>query len=344
MEASGSGGRMNMRYLGIVATIAVCLAVSATAQAVTVDLVTVGNPGNAPDTRTGSGSLGYGSVGYNYSIGKYEVTAGQYTAFLNAVAATDTYGLYNPLMTNYDYGSFQLGCQIQRNGSPASYTYSVGDSWANRPVNFVSWGDAARFTNWLTNGQPTGAQGLSTTEDGSYYLNGAVTDAALQAVTREADALYVIPTENEWYKAAYYNPATSTYNLYATSNNTTAPGRSLADADGHNANYNSAGHPIDGTNFFTVVGEFQNSDSPYGTFDQSGNVREWMENMFIRGGSFDNTSGSLRSTYHGAVNLPTYEIDNLGFRVALVPEPVTMAGLVLGIGGLATYVRKRRTT
>ena len=36
-----------------------------------------------------------GSVGYNYNIGKYEVTAGQYTEFLNAVARTDTYGLYN---------------------------------------------------------------------------------------------------------------------------------------------------------------------------------------------------------------------------------------------------------
>jgi len=330
---------MKRLMIAVISVVALMLAAGA-AQAVVIDTVPVGNPGNAPDTRVGSGSLGYGPVGYNYNIGKYEVTAGQYTAFLNAVAATDTYGLYNPLMTNYDYGSYQLGCQIQRGGSSGSYTYSVGTSWANRPVNFVSWGDAARFANWLTNGQPTGVQGLSTTEDGSYYLNGATTDTALQAVTREADARYVIPTEAEWYKAAYYAPATSTYNLYATSSNTTAPGRSLADADGHNANYNSAGHPIDGTNFFTVVGEFQNSDSPYGTFDQSGNEREWMQNMFIRGGSFDNTSGSLRSTYRGAVTLPTYEIDNLGFRVALVPEPATLS--LLALGGIGMLLRRRR--
>jgi len=37
-------------------------------------------------------------VAYNYHIGKYDVTVGQYTAFLNAVAATDKYGLYIPQM------------------------------------------------------------------------------------------------------------------------------------------------------------------------------------------------------------------------------------------------------
>jgi hypothetical protein len=59
------------------------LAVSAHAQ-VTIDWVTVGNANNANDT------TGYGAVNYDYQIGKYDVTIGQYTAFLNAVAATDT--------------------------------------------------------------------------------------------------------------------------------------------------------------------------------------------------------------------------------------------------------------
>jgi formylglycine-generating enzyme required for sulfatase activity len=39
--------------------------------------------------------------------------------------------------------------------------------WADRPVNYVSWGDAARFANWLHNGQPSGAQDLTTTEEGA---------------------------------------------------------------------------------------------------------------------------------------------------------------------------------
>ncbi len=109
-----------------------------------LDFVTVGNAGNAAD------STGYGAVDYAYAIGKYEVTAGQYTAFLNAVAATDTYGLYNTSMWTYRR---RHGCKIQRSGSSGSYTYSVAADCANRPVNYVSFWDAARFVNWLHNGQ-----------------------------------------------------------------------------------------------------------------------------------------------------------------------------------------------
>jgi len=172
--------------------------VAGTAVAVDVETVTVGNPGNAGEL-SGSGAGGYGddricgSVGYTYNIGKYEVTAGQYIEFLNAVAATDTHGLYNSSMW-----SDSFGCKIQRSGAPGTYTYSVAGDWANRPVNYVSWGDSARFANWLHNGQPTGAQNLSTTEDGAYYLNGATSDAALMAVNREADWKWAITSEDEW--------------------------------------------------------------------------------------------------------------------------------------------------
>ena len=141
----------------------------------------------------------FGGVDHVYAIGKYEVTAGQYAEFLDAVAATDTYSLYDARMSTH-----AEGCKIERTGSPGSYTYSVEPDWANRPVNFVSWGDAARFANWLHNGQPTGAQDLSTTEDGSYFLDGMTQDHQLEDVVREPDASWVIPTENEWYKAAYH--------------------------------------------------------------------------------------------------------------------------------------------
>jgi len=68
--------------------------------AVTIDMVTVGDPSNAADT------TGYGAVAYEYQIGKYHVTIGQYTAFLNAVAVTDTYSLYNANMaTNPNTGA-----------------------------------------------------------------------------------------------------------------------------------------------------------------------------------------------------------------------------------------------
>jgi formylglycine-generating enzyme len=166
-------------------------------------LVHVGDPGNAGEL---SGAVGYGgericgAVPYAYNIGKYEVTAGQYAAFLNAVAKSDTYGLYNTLM---DTANDQYGCNIKRIGSSGSYAYSVASDWANRPVNYVSWGDAARFANWLQNGQPTGTQDLTTTEDGAYYLNGATSNVQLLAVSRKANWTWAITSEDEWYKAAY---------------------------------------------------------------------------------------------------------------------------------------------
>ena len=135
--------------------VVVLLATTGISQAVVMDWVTVGNAGNAAD------STGYGSVGYEYKISKYEVTAGQYTEFLNAVADTDTYGLYDTLMWADGYG-----CKIERSGSAGSYTYSVASDWADRPVNLVSWYDCLRFANWLHNGQPTGSQDAVTTEDG----------------------------------------------------------------------------------------------------------------------------------------------------------------------------------
>ena len=127
-----------------------------------LETVLVGNPGNAGEL-SGPGAGGRvdcgpdricGGVDYEYRIGKYEVTSAQYCEFLNAVARADTYGLYDPNMWSYP-----MGCKIQRGGTSGSYAYSVDPNWGNRPVNFVSWGDAARFTNWLHNGQPTGVQG-----------------------------------------------------------------------------------------------------------------------------------------------------------------------------------------
>lgn len=291
--------------------------------------VTVGNPGNAPDTRYETPGLG--DVGITYNIGKYEVTTAQYTAFLNAVAATDEYGLYNAWM-----GTINC-CNIQCSGSSGSFTYTVGNgspeevaNWGNRPVHLVSWGDAARFCNWLYNGQPTGPQGLATTEDGSYFLNGATSDAALMAVTRNPNATWAIPTENEWYKAAYHknDGATGNYWGFPTGSNVAPDNGNPGGDSGNSANFRGGitndwaiGSPYWRTN----VGFFGQSDSPYGTFDQGGNVSEWNETNIdgsrrgARGGSF----------YYDVYNLlarsylfytPAYESVDLGFRVAYVAD------------------------
>ena len=180
------------------------------AEPVTMAWSYVGNPGNAPDNLYGSL---YGAVPYSYNIGTYDVTIGQYTAFLNSVAATDPYHLYDPTM-----GTLSTVAGITRGGSSGSYTYSVIGSSANLPVAIVSWGDAARFANWMQNGQPTGAEGLGTTETGPYTLDGAVTATALNS-SRATPATVFIPSEDEWFKAAYYNPATSSYYQYPFSSN-----------------------------------------------------------------------------------------------------------------------------
>jgi hypothetical protein len=147
---------------GLAVLACVLLVISASA-AVSIDFVTVGNAGKPADTS------GYGAVAYEYKIAKNETTIGQYVEFLNAVARTDAYGLYNPLI-----GTNRNSSGITRSGAPGSYTYNAVTGTANRPITYVSWFDAARFCNWMHNGQPAGLQTALTTESGAYSLLGAM--------------------------------------------------------------------------------------------------------------------------------------------------------------------------
>jgi formylglycine-generating enzyme required for sulfatase activity len=323
--------------------VAALVAISS-AEAVTIDLVPVGNPGNAPDTRYNGISVG--SVAYAYQIGKYEVTAGQYTEFLNAVAKADPNGLYNWAMGNpiVPYGFY--GANIKQSGSSPSFNYSVVPDWANRPVNFVSFWDAARFTNWLHNGQPTGPQGPGTTEDGAYHDVGNQT-----LFGRNTGALFFIPTEDEWYKAAYHknDGVTGKYWDFPTASNT-APINTLPDPGNH-ANFydylNTGFTIISPPHYYrTIVGEFVNSASPYGTFDQGGNVWEWNETSLqsstrgLRGGSFwIGGSHNLHASDHN-IDVPTDESFGVGFRVASIPEPSTVLLVAMATFGL--LLRRKR--
>jgi sulfatase modifying factor 1 len=320
------------------------------ASAVTIDTVPIGNPNNPVDAAPSvGGTCCFGSVSYTYRIGKYDVTIGQYTAFLNAVAATDTYGLYNTSMaTDLNIAG------ISRNRASGSYSYSVIGS-PNHPITYVSWGDAARFSNWLNNGQPTGAEGPGTTETGAYTLAGAISDAALSAVSRNVGAKWFIPSENEWYKAAYYDAVAGHYWSFATGTYaapTSAPPGSAPNTANFFDNINLKGFAVTGStshsssqNYLTDVGAFTASASPYGTFDQSGDVYQWSETLIsgsfrgARGGSWGDTFPILSATWRNGTH-PTGEDSVHGFRVATVPEPST-AVLSIVVCGLTWILRKR---
>jgi formylglycine-generating enzyme len=327
--------------------------------AVNIEMVTVGNPGNAPGHALYIGPAGFGAVNYVYQIGKYEVTAGQYAEFLNAVAKDDPNGLYNTVMGDISDTLLAQGCNIQRTGISPNFSYSVAADWANRPVNYVTFWDAARFANWLHNGQPTGPQGPGTTEDGAYH------DVGNQNLFgRNVNAKFFIPTLDEWSKAAYHknDGATGNYWNYAVGSNT-VPLNTLPDPGKHANIYDRRlTHPytIGSPYYRTEVGAFQNSPSPYGTFDQDGNVLEWIETKYsnsstpdpspyrlIAGGSYERgVESDLLGTPRlgGAGGSPGLVFQFMGFRIAAaapVPEPTSLAlffiaAVMLGVSRFRT--------
>ena len=301
------------KHIALLAAAFLAASTAATANIV-IDTVLIGNANNAND------STGYGGVGYNYHIGTYEVTNNQYTAFLNATAATDTHSLYNSNMSANTRGG------ITRSGSSGSYTYSVKSGFDNKPVNYVSFWDAARFSNWLTSGN---------TETGVYVLD--ATGISNNTITRDATAFnnggVAVASENEWYKAAYYD-GNGGYTLYPTQSN------SITTAD---ANYNFSVGTV------TDVGTYAADPSFYGTFDQGGNAWEWKDYILftcdrgLRGGSFGSGDGDLQSSGRGATN-PTLESTLVGFRVsslAPIPEPSAYAA-ILGCLGLSLALVRRK--
>ncbi|MBX9738217.1 MAG: formylglycine-generating enzyme family protein, partial [Phycisphaerales bacterium] len=258
---------------------------SVASASVSIAWSTVGNAGNAGDP----GNFGGGAVAYAYRIGTFEVTNAQYAEFLNSVAASDPTALFNANMGTDPRGG------IARSGTEGSFTYAVRPNMGNKPVNFVSFFDAARMANWLTNGQGSGS-----TESGVYTLNGNT----LTAITRDLSNpnQVFLPTENEWKKAALHRPAsqggdTDNFWRFATQSND-VPVSATATATGDIANpgpnvvnYRSTTDWNGQDGNVTTVGSAGNA-SFYGAFDMAGNAQEWLESTDsggrrgITGGSF----------------------------------------------------------
>jgi len=294
------------------------------AAAITIDTVPIGNPGNAADF-PGNGI--FGSVSTTYRIATTEVTNAQYVTFLNSVAASDPFALYNTNMSFYSRGG------ILRTGVSGSYSYSVKPdvpdggpggtnyTYGDKPVILVSWFDAARFANWVNNGATAGAP----TETGAYTMANGV------GVSRNAGATWFLPTENQWYKAAYYDGTAGVYYDYPTRSNT-APNNNIPPNDsGNSANYYVGGFTQNESYPLTSAGAYALSKSPYGTADQGGNVWEWTETTgtttslrIRRGGAYDTDASTLNAAYRDPQS-SGLEFEDIGFRLATIP---TSAGLV----------------
>jgi len=287
-----------------------------------MDFVTIGNAGNAADT-TGSPSSA-GAVAYEYGLGKFEVSEEM----------------------------------IEKFNASQSLQITKDTRGTAKPATSVSWNEAARFVNWLNTS--TGNQAaykfttsgvndnidLWTSGDAGYDVNNKY---------RNSLAKYVLPSYNEWYKAAYYNPTNSTYYDYANGSNT-APSAvasgNLNDTAVYNQSFGQG--PAD----VTQAGGL----SPYGVMGLGGNVFEWEESSEdlanssgsssrgFRGGGWDGDSSNLSSSSRSYFN-PSLEYDVLGFRVAslsssappAVPEPSMMViGTLFGLGGLMAKRRMKK--
>jgi formylglycine-generating enzyme required for sulfatase activity len=319
------------RFLFAIAAAALLLGSATESSAVTIDWVAIGNPGNAADTPSSNCfATSCGSVSSSYAISKYEVTNAQYAEFLNAKAASDPLSLYN---TSMDSDASNGG--ITRSGVSGSFSYAVKSGFASKPINYVSFYDTLRFSNWLNNGQGGGS-----TETGAYtLLGGTATPTNGLTVTHNGGASIFLTSENEWYKAAYYDAVSTSYFDYPVGTNT-ATVCAAPTATANRANCTTSG--------VTDVGAYTGSASPYGTYDQGGNVWEWNEqivspNRPVRGGGwrFDG-AGSLAASTSGYVVDPVGgEAAQTGFRVAaVIPEPGT--ALLLGGGLLGLSVARRR--
>ena len=306
------------------------------AHAVTINWVTVGDPGNTADTAP----AGYGDVADSFQIMKYEWTNSQYTDFLNSVDASGT----NPnSVYNTSMGSSGRGGISFSSGAASGSKYAAKTNMSDKPVNFVSWFDAARVSNWLFNG----ATGTSSTETGAYTLNNATSGTA-PAVN--SGATFYVPTEDQWYKAAYYKGGNTNagYWDYATQSDTAptavtagSTGIGSSGSTGNFANYNDAADWNSQNGNVTTVGT-NGGASAYGAFDMSGNVSEWNDltgaagsSRGERGGSWVNLNAFYLSSSDRSTGVPSSEGPSFGFRLAspvAVPEPSTW---VMGLAGIA---------
>ena len=273
-----------------------------------------------------------GRVKYNFEISKYELTNAEYARFLSSCCRyADPYHLYNRNMSTGAVGGI-----IKDSLDTGEYVYYPKQGWERKPVTYVSYYDLCRYANWLHFGCPdNGVSELGTTEGtkkmGAYdtrffsdVING-IRKPYKKMIKRNRSAKYFIPNDNEWYKAAYYDPTIDCqykYHLYPTGSE--YPNSS-------NANFMINDSLCVGPPFFVCdVNMYEESKTYYGTVNQGGNVWEWIEDwqwgqvgsLSLRGGSFSYTEFGLSSVNidAGGLNDISYVFGGRLARASAVQE------------------------
>jgi sulfatase modifying factor 1 len=316
---------------------------------VTFDYSLVGDPGNA------AASNGFGAVAGSFYLSKTEVTNAQYAEYLNHIRPNgrlpDDGSTYYPPESANVSGQGVTGI-LEQPGNPVGAKWVVKPGHENKPVVYVSVKAAARFVNWLSNGQGSGA-----TETGVYTLTSS-------PLSRAAGAKVFLPSANEWFKAAYYKGGGTNagYWTYANASDTipvSAPAGAINGANYFNddglANGVNDGFAVTGVanvldinvDYLTNVGAYSTTVGPYGHFDLIGNAGEWTETYqnpdYINAGhGFADSPGSITRASFPALAGSNGEdsYSSIGFRIAIaVPEP--SAGLLAL--GLVIWRGRRRT-
>jgi hypothetical protein len=302
-----------------------------------MEFVTIGNSGNAADT-TGSPNPA-GAVGYEYGLGKFEVSR-------------DMIDKYNLNFGNGNSLSITL-YDLEGDGV-------VGGNGANKPATGVSWNEAARFVNWLNVNQGFAkaykfADGSAVNDNIQLWQSGEA-GYDVNNKYRNSLAKYFLPSYNEWYKAAYYDPNKSGgagYWDYATGSDSAPAAVSSGTGTGANGN-NEA---VYGSQVFPADVNQAGGLSPYGVMGLNGNVTEWHEDSVSLTHGVSSSHRGLRggSWFYKATELnirefsvPTNSGNSYGFRVArlsssaVVPEPTSMVIFGLGALGMAYRARRKR--
>ena len=286
--------------------------------AFSIDFVPITSEGNSPDSNTLSWYNGpRGAVSYGYYMGKYEVSR----AMVDKVNSDGALGITLQDMTNY------------------------GGNGVNKPATGISWYEAALFTNWLNTSQ--GYAPAYNFTSGSFAL-WTPSDAGYNSSNRFRNALarYVLPTRDEWYKSAFFNPSTSTYS-YAPDGTNFMPKAVASGTDPNTAVWNNNSRGPGGPAEITLAGGL----SPFGTMAQGGNAQEWTESTYRN----ESDTANNRSVWGGAWNsssltsldelssMPSTELYNMGFRIVAlsIPEPTAFTFLVLG-GVMGVLGRRKK--